>query len=642
MAVTQNLGGSVRASNEAPTASTHESTVSPRRIRRPSVIRRANIESFNQNRTESPRPHRRRKIRTRSVAKAEEEEEKEKEEAEAEQQRTLPSFAPAPTPSADRRSWRPSIVMDSPLSLEGEDLSRIEIADRRIAQRRLWNDFYRGRADFPELLEKAINERNELDELDDENTKPLSSLASTHVKAIAKRLDVLQSVLTNSSFPPERANIEAAIAGYTSGAIPYSHAYTIIWGGRIVDTSPDYTSFAADRSDRLERYFAEHGEGWLWYEPPLSEEDGTLRGPGLMAKRALCLKNPPEWRQTSEGMGHYELQMGFRRRKDRVTKDTSSVALGGGLSRMILKPRGPVRAAASKPAARRKGALTYIDADTEADQTGPLMFWNTLLDSGATFPCLFGDDMAKLGIDPEHYAAQTARPLSTADSVTNVKMYELDVAVVDSNKQTLSTSDPPIYPVERNRPLGGTIPVVCFAHNPVESSFPNRLSGMLPFLVCYISSTPGRYEMWFGEDRREVIGTSRMPGQMYYHGFLSGRDDEPGPRRTDYPDLVLRGDRMGTPVRVTFEHDFVDKSGEAWVSIEVDEPTGSTLDFKHKHRIKRELDQGAPAIRIEPRKRPSQQLDMQAYLVEKEAEDEREAARAIKRRFTTRNRDKHR
>ncbi|KAK3336749.1 hypothetical protein B0T19DRAFT_50138 [Cercophora scortea] len=672
MAVTQHpAASSVRpSSNQATTTSS--APVSPRRIRRPSTIRRANIESFTQNRTESPHPPRRRRIRTRSVAKAEEEEkEKEKEtEAASQQQRPLPSSTPAPAPvptpipaEDSSTKWRPSIVIDSPLTLPGEDPSRIELADRKIAQHRLLTTTYPNHPDFPSLLDAAILERSLLSPLNDENTKPLSTLPSTHALAITKRLNILRSILTNptTTFPPERTNIEAAIAGYTSGLIPYSDSYTILWAGHIVDTCPSYASFTSNRAERINHYFAQHGEGWLWYEPPLTDEDSSspLRGPPttIVAKRALCLPNPPSWRQTSEGMGHYELQMGFRRRKDRVTKSTTNphtsstsgitTTLGSGLTRLILKPSStsttttPLKAAKS---ARRKtgttgsGGQAYITADTEPDPLGPLIFFNTLLDSGATFPCLFASDLSKLGIDPSHYSAQTARPLSTADSVTTVKMYELDVAIVDPHQHSLKTPNrnPPIYPSERDRPLGGTIPVVCFGHTPVEGSFPSRLSGMLPFHVCYMSSTPGKYEMWLSEDRREVLGTSRMPGQMYYHGFLSGRDDEPGPRDTDYPDLVLKSDRMGTPVRVTFEHDFVDKSGEAWVSVEVDEPSGSTLDFKHKDRFKRELDRGAPAIRIEPRKRPSQQHDLQAYLAEKEAEEEREAARAIRRRFSTR------
>ena len=42
---------------------------------------------------------------------------------------------------------------------------------------------------------------------------------------------------------------------------------------------------------------------------------------------------------------------------------------------------------------------------------------------------------------------------------------------------------------------------------------PFRLSGILPFLACYISSTPGRNTLFLGEDRNDVLGTHRMPGQ---------------------------------------------------------------------------------------------------------------------------------
>ena len=66
--------------------------------------------------------------------------------------------------------WEPSIVIGSPVSLEGEDLSRIEMADRKIAQRRLWAEHYQGAGDFLKLLEEALDERKQLDENDKENT----------------------------------------------------------------------------------------------------------------------------------------------------------------------------------------------------------------------------------------------------------------------------------------------------------------------------------------------------------------------------------------------------------------------------------------------------------------------------------------
>lgn len=69
------------------------------------------------------------------------------------------------------KAWKPSIVIGSPLWLEGEDLSAIQIADRKVAQTRLWADHYRVPY-FVQAHQEAIKERQNLDETSEENTKP--------------------------------------------------------------------------------------------------------------------------------------------------------------------------------------------------------------------------------------------------------------------------------------------------------------------------------------------------------------------------------------------------------------------------------------------------------------------------------------
>jgi hypothetical protein len=49
--------------------------------------------------------------------------------------------------------------------------------------------------------------------------------------------------MERSTFLPERLNIEAAITGYDSGAIPCSNQYILIWAGAIVDSCPDYNRY---------------------------------------------------------------------------------------------------------------------------------------------------------------------------------------------------------------------------------------------------------------------------------------------------------------------------------------------------------------------------------------------------------------
>lgn len=77
-----------------------------------------------------------------------------------------------PRPNAGFGEWRPSIVIGSPLWLEGEDLNAIEIADRKIAQTRLWANHYRGVPEFAQMLQEAIREREQLDETARVNTQP--------------------------------------------------------------------------------------------------------------------------------------------------------------------------------------------------------------------------------------------------------------------------------------------------------------------------------------------------------------------------------------------------------------------------------------------------------------------------------------
>ncbi|KAK0617871.1 hypothetical protein B0T17DRAFT_313821 [Bombardia bombarda] len=74
-----------------------------------------------------------------------------------------------PWPSGN---WRPDITINAPLFLPGENLSRIELADRKIAHRRFLVEIYPGLASHLERLENAIREREQLDENDVENTAP--------------------------------------------------------------------------------------------------------------------------------------------------------------------------------------------------------------------------------------------------------------------------------------------------------------------------------------------------------------------------------------------------------------------------------------------------------------------------------------
>lgn len=63
----------------------------------------------------------------------------------------------------------------------------------------------------------------------------------------------------------------------------------------------------------------------------------------------------------------------------------------------------------------------------------------------------------------------------------------------------------------------------------------------MPFVACYVSSTPGRNTLFLGEDRNDVLGSHRMPGQKKW--------------AIEVPpiDPALPDDRYGNP-HITFRH----------------------------------------------------------------------------------------
>ena len=536
--------------------------------------------------------------------------------------------------SASFGNWKPSIALGTALWLDGEDLNAIQIADRKVAQTRYWVDYYQGGPAFVRMHQEAVQAREQLDEAAQENTTPRSapfistsyaaesgqlthfrsSLHSVQESAIQKRLEHLRHILQDSRFPPEHANIQAAITGYESGTIPYSDSYTLIWAGQIVDTCSDFDSFTVDRSTRLDQYCAEYGLGWLWYEPPLAGGEITFRGPTIVVKKGLCLENKPNWRHGTENMGHYRIQMGFRRRKTTVARENISPfsTTAANSNHRNLNDPGPkprrrsITAAATTP---RTPTIpqpnTSLPGTTAPDATGPRIFWDMLLDTGATLPCLYEGDIAKLKIDRDTYAAQSSRTISTADSVVQARVYELDVCVCTDEDGPRPVGPPPptpssaispssvflASPVTRSataaklisqekkdrekekdkeekerRALSCTIPVIAFAGDSADhttgNQAPDRLSGILPLHMCYTSSAPGNFKLWMGRERREVLGTGRLPGYRRYGEVLGGENAQVVSRAA--PKKLGRwppARDLGTPDRVVFEHNLADGTG---------------------------------------------------------------------------------
>ncbi len=69
--------------------------------------------------------------------------------------------------------WKPSISVGDSLALPGEDLSRIQYADRNIAQWRRISEYLDRSPHVQVRLEEAIRQRLSLDENDVENTVPM-------------------------------------------------------------------------------------------------------------------------------------------------------------------------------------------------------------------------------------------------------------------------------------------------------------------------------------------------------------------------------------------------------------------------------------------------------------------------------------
>lgn len=321
----------------------------------------------------------------------------------------------------------------------------------------------------------------------------------------------MQWALDNSKFEPEAENIRAAIAGYHSGAIEYSEHYTLLYAGQIVDTAPDYPSFVHNRRERLDQYREAHGEHWLWHEEPLKVHPDAR----TLATRSVGLVQTA----SHTALGHYYICQAFQKRT-------------GWVSRMPeLKDMHYPEQFHEKFRANDVGKVW-------AGMAGPRLTYRSLLDSGATFPSLYRSDFASLGISHDYYAAQSVANVRTANGTTYNRIYELVVNVVDDQGQQLVDPHDPVWPIYPKY-LGGLCPVM--ESNYGEEFDPNgfevnmRLSGMLAFMACYMSSTPTRCRLNLGEDRRDVLGFNRMPASRRWDISVGGlfQDKMQGPASLD-------------------------------------------------------------------------------------------------------------
>ncbi|CAI0655673.1 unnamed protein product, partial [Colletotrichum noveboracense] len=138
-----------------------------------------------------------------------------------------------------------SLVIGAPL---GKNLTAIEAASRLVTQ---WEAIYDQTlsstpAGAPSVLESLTQARNQLAALQSSVTEdvetPLNSLQDHKQTSIASRIQTLEAALEESTFPPEHANLSAAISLYRTSRIPYSSNWAIIYAGHLVDFAPTYTS----------------------------------------------------------------------------------------------------------------------------------------------------------------------------------------------------------------------------------------------------------------------------------------------------------------------------------------------------------------------------------------------------------------
>lgn len=372
---------------------------------------------------------------------------------------------------------------------------------------------------------------------------------------IQNRVECLERGLETSQFEAERENIRCAIAGYQNGDIQYSDRYTLIWAGKIVDTAKDYSEFVLDRVDRLDRYAKEYGPHWLWFERGLKcHPDGAIR-----LSRCCTLSREV----LGHGLGQYFIQQSYQKRAGWVMRMPETDPELFGQSQI--------------PEHLNQDFLKSPDGRIYCQQEGPCLAFRSLLDSGATLPSLYSADFLDLGIDPQLYSAQTIEILGTANGTVESRSYELHVFVLDENLGSLVDPANAVWPLH-GKYIGGLMPVVSCTEsgetNPDGMVYNMRLSGMLPFLGCYVSSTPTRNKIFFGEDRNDVLGAHRMPGQRRWDISMPSTEPVSAPNWERWQNPKIRfTHRAGQVV----DQDVEDRTGASTLTINGGTPLEMTV-----------------------------------------------------------------
>jgi hypothetical protein len=402
------------------------------------------------------------------------------------------------------------------------------------------------------------------------------------------RVELLRFMLEDAEENDTIANMEGAIRAYEDGTVGVSEQYALFWAGHFMEFASSYEEFTRDRYERTEAYASVHGPGSLWFEPPLIPGPPTIR----VGRHGW----PMAMRGTASGVGsdsHHLVTMSFQAVQYHQEPDYPGRLPG---------PSGARAHDASLAKARRfKGRGTTVKAHvaesrTKTDTTSdggilvsdpdkPRLCFSMMLDTGATHPCLYETDLAALGIRFEEYPAASVTMTQTANGSMKCNVYELHVAMCDTQTgSSLVDSGDPVWP-SRPHILGGITQVLALRGNRKVrprhvgeldqngevkeflydawkeslSSSMGRLSGLFPIQCCYVQSTPGLQAVWFGEDRRDVLGTQRMPGQRR---FEPGNDIcPPDPEGSELASMMGRHGEQADPVRLQMEHVVVNKAG---------------------------------------------------------------------------------
>lgn len=496
----------------------------------------------------------------------------------------------------DDTEWQPSLAIGS---INTDRLGAREAARRYMVQ---WDHIWDyNRVHNPGSLHIVDEQRARArtvyedicarDNADDSVPKQVAQ--AFQEERIAARVAVLRQALDEADADLRgtehmRKNIKSALDGYISGALGFSNTYALVYAGRIVDTSCTlYAEFTEDRQDRLDRYFAQYGPGYLWWEPPLAKgsdrvsvKKGTVLG--LDREEDLFCHQHVGGTKFRDDSCHFQISLGFQKddglrcRRQARFQHADAARLkrkweyiqdaGSPTKRPFKKHAGSTNAntkqAKEEPSGGKRPTLLTsreaaadVTSSTRAESvkeedTGPVMFFDMLLDSGAEIPILLHDDFGLLGYTKDDMNAATVVELNAAAGQNSMALcFELLVGL------DLPESAPGDEPQSQRHFFPTRVVKLSPAIQPPPSGgySGDRLSGILPFLAYYMSSAPGRDKICMGDERVDVLGMDKMPAGLRYHPF---RKQEVVAQRTQ--DLVRQTGPPKELREITFEHEVSD------------------------------------------------------------------------------------